>query len=107
MGAEDGARAPFYEVIVVSTVPDLTVRTASGVNISCEQNLLRLNGNIDTLIIGGLSLKRPMNSYPEVVDWIKVNEKKIRRVCSVCIGAFILAEAGLLSGKNATTHWHY
>jgi transcriptional regulator GlxA family with amidase domain len=100
-------KEPFYEVMVVSATPDLVVRTASGVTIACEQSIFSLTGKVDTLIIGGLSLTKPRGYYPEVVNWVRQNAGQFRRVCSVCIGAFILAEAGLLSGKNATTHWHY
>jgi transcriptional regulator GlxA family with amidase domain len=104
---DDQPLSPFYEVIVLSATRDLMVRTASGVTIACEQSIFSLKGPVDTLIIGGLSLTKPRGYYPEVVNWVKQNAGRFRRICSVCIGAFILAEAGLLSGKNATTHWHY
>lgn len=97
----------YYEIMVVSATRDLRVRTASGVHISCEHSIYSINGPIDTLIIGGLSLTEKRNGYPEVINWIRENSGRCRRICSVCIGAFILAEAGLLSGKNATTHWQY
>ena len=107
MSRGNGGFFPFYEVMVVSATRDLLVRTASGVSISCEHSIYSLSGNIDTLVIGGLSLTSERNEYPEVVHWIKENSGRCRRICSVCIGAFILAEAGLLAGKNATTHWQY
>ncbi|HTF31194.1 MAG TPA: DJ-1/PfpI family protein, partial [Flavitalea sp.] len=106
-GVEDEAILPCYEVMVVSATPELTVRTASGVTIACEQSIYSLTDKVDTLIIGGLSLTKPGGYYPEIVNWVKQNAWRFRRICSVCIGAFILAEAGLLSGKNATTHWNY
>jgi transcriptional regulator GlxA family with amidase domain len=98
---------PFYEVMVVAATRDLVVRTASGVAIVCEHSIYTLKGDIDTLIIGGLSLTERRDSFPEVVNWIRQNAGRFSRICSVCIGAFILAEAGLLTGKNATTHWQY
>src|ERR1700754_314574 len=106
-GAKVDGILPFYEVLVVSATPELIVRTASGVTIACEQSIFSLTGQVDTLIIGGLSLTKPRGYYPEVANWVKENAGRFRRICSVCIGAFILAEAGLLSGKNATTHWNY
>ncbi|MER6254986.1 AraC family transcriptional regulator [Streptomyces sp. NPDC001584] len=43
--------------------------------------------------------------HPEVVSWLKENAPKAERVVSVCTGAFLLAEAGLLAGRRVTTHW--
>jgi transcriptional regulator GlxA family with amidase domain len=44
---------------------------------------------------------------PEVTGWLKRHGDGARRVTSVCTGAFLLAEAGLLTGRRATTHWAY
>jgi transcriptional regulator GlxA family with amidase domain len=40
-------------------------------------------------------------------QWLRDQANSVRRLCSVCTGAFILAEAGLLDGKRATTHWYF
>ncbi|MCM2424881.1 GlxA family transcriptional regulator [Streptomyces sp. RKAG337] len=42
---------------------------------------------------------------PEVVSWLRQNAKRSQRIVSICTGAFLLAEAGLLTGKRVTTHW--
>ena len=60
---------------------------------------------IDTLIIAGgigteLALERP-----QLINWIRRTAKRARRVVSICTGAFLLAEAGLLQGRRATAHW--
>jgi len=94
-----------YNVVIVSATKDLLVKTNSGLVIQCERSIYDIDFRIDTLIIGGFSMEYDWKSQPGLVKWIRENHVDIRRVCAVCIGAFVLAEAGLLEHKKATTHW--
>lgn len=60
--------------------------------------------NIDVLIVvGGIHVKELIK--PNVINWIAETAKEAELVASVCTGAFLLAEAGLLSNLKVTTHW--
>jgi len=59
---------------------------------------------IDLLIIPGGVVNEELNK-PKVINWISDQSKRSSITSSVCTGAFLLAQAGLLQGKSATTHW--
>jgi len=94
-----------YDISVVSADRNMQVRTSAGLVISCHQNIYDIGFPIDTLIIGGFSMDYNWDSQPELAAWLKSNHHHIGRIAAVCLGAFLLAKAGLLDGRKATTHW--
>lgn len=96
-----------YQIHVVSATKNKLVSMSSGISITCEGFYKSINYNIDTLIIAGLPKIPDYKMDKDFLQWIKNQSNSIRRICSVCSGAFILAEAGVLNGKNATTHWRF
>lgn len=60
---------------------------------------------VDTLIVAGLL--RPTPTSPGLLKYIRKGADTSRRIASVCTGAFLLGEAGLLDGRRVTTHWFY
>jgi len=81
------------------------LRTSSGIPILPRAVLSEVRGPIDTLIVaGGVGVYEAAHDR-ELVAWVKRRARTCRRVASVCSGAFLLAEAGLLDGRRATTHW--
>jgi transcriptional regulator GlxA family with amidase domain len=96
--------APPYETVVTAPVAG-PVRTSSGLTLVPEMALGQVRGAIDTLVVAGGDGVRAAAADAATVAAVADAAGRARRVCSVCTGAFLLAEAGLLDGRRATTHW--
>ena len=79
------------------------VRSESGLTIVA--GAVDQAGPIDTLIVPGGSGVRKAAVDPAIVAAVRTMAQRSRRVVGVCSGGFVLAAAGLLSGKRVTTHW--
>ncbi len=93
-----------YSIEVV-TPRKKEISTSSGLHLRPDRPLHGCTGAIDTLIVVGGEGVSDALSGGIVVPWIQRSAKRCRRIASVCNGAFLLAGAGLLDGRRATTHW--
>ena len=93
-----------YET-VVAAAHRRPITTSSGLTIVPAVAIANIHGSIDTLVVAGGDGVRSAVRDPKFVDQIRTLSSTARRVASVCSGAFLLAEAGLLDGRRATTHW--
>ena len=93
----------------VATLDGPSVATDTGLSFGATPlpDAAEVRGNIDTLLLPGGSGARGDRRDPRLVDWIVAAAPHARRVVSVCTGAFLAAQAGLLDGCRATTHWAY
>jgi transcriptional regulator GlxA family with amidase domain len=91
---------PVYDVHLLSETGG-SIRSSVGIGVSTEPFDDR---NFDTLMVGGSAMAGALT--PGVIKFLRQGLQRSRRVASTCTGAFVLAEAGLLDGRRATTHWH-
>ena len=94
---------PAYVTEIVSTDGG-SVRSSSGLEFASTP-IADVGGPIDTLVVSGGRDMDVAAADTKLVDNIRRLAAQSRRVTSVCSGAFLLAAAGLLDGRRATTHW--
>jgi transcriptional regulator GlxA family with amidase domain len=97
-------RAPRYQIEIVARESG-PVLTTSGIELSAQRGLREIRGPIDTLLVAGGDGSAEALRDRLVIRFLQRGAERARRVASVCTGAFLLAEAGLLDGRRATTHW--
>jgi len=96
-----------YELLLASPVTTKKLPTKSGVDIHCAVTVTAITQPVDTLIIAGFYMPLLEKKGERFFQWLKEMYPRVNRICSVCLGAYALAEAGILDGKKATTHWEY
>lgn len=105
--AASGASAkPAYEVHILSRAGGM-VRTSPGVRIETRALSTARSGQFDTILIAGGHGAEAAAADEKLRTWITRASGRVRRLGSVCTGAFVLAASGALAGRRAATHWAY
>ncbi|MFC3573913.1 GlxA family transcriptional regulator [Streptomyces yaanensis] len=102
MGAE--THSPGTYSLVTASLDGAPVRTSSGLTLVPDHALADVPHPHTLLVPGGRGTRSP---DPRLVDWLREHGARAERLVSICTGAILLARAGLLDGRRATTHWAY
>ncbi|GAB3157522.1 DJ-1/PfpI family protein [Amycolatopsis stemonae] len=100
-----GARPPYD--LQLASVDGHGIRTGSGLTLQPHLRLDQVAGDLDTLVVAGGWGSTAAAADERVLAHVRRLARSARRVASVCTGAEVLAAAGLLNGRRATTHWRY
>jgi transcriptional regulator GlxA family with amidase domain len=98
-----------YKVSIVAHKKG-AVKTSSGVSLVADMGTEEANDDIDTLMVAGathISYIESACKDSKICSWLIEMMPRVRRMASICTGALILAECGLLDGRKVTTHWMY
>ena len=104
--ANPGAR-PVYPIEVVSISSGCALMANCGLRFAAHKTFRQVRGKIDTLLVAGGDAVEQNKINAAAVRWLRNIARHARRVGSVCTGAMLLARAGLLDGRRATTHWNW
>ncbi|MGI5185223.1 GlxA family transcriptional regulator [Dactylosporangium sp. CA-152071] len=94
---------PWYELRFAAAAPGV-VQARSGLSVTAPYDLGTL-ADVDTLIIPAFARARQVEPPPALVEVVREAHRRGRRIVAICTGAYVLAAAGLLDGRRATTHW--
>jgi transcriptional regulator GlxA family with amidase domain len=98
---------PGYRCQILAAAPG-PVRTLCGLEVTATHSYHDIDDGLDTLIVaGGVINSEQAGKDPALLEWVHSIAPKVRRIGSVCTGAFILAAAGLLHQRRVTTHWMF
>lgn len=104
--AGPGTERPVYEVVLLG-LDGRTFTTESGIVMRAHLTLPARRLRLDTLIIPGGRAMRERGPQAKAAAWIRQQAPHIRRIASVCTGAYALAASGLVDGHRVTTHWKF
>src|SRR5258708_30272758 len=104
--SDEGRRGPSPYAVEILARTRGTVVTSSGIGLVATRSCRGLRGGTDSLFVaGGRGVDAALRDAG-LIRWLRRMSRGVTRLASVCTGAFVLAEAGLLDGKRAATHWH-
>ena len=98
-------KKPHYTFDIISTSTK-AIAGSNGMRFRPDSTWRTASRDIDTLLIAGTPTISSHQMDQELLNWLQRQARRARRIGAVCTGAFVLAAAGLLDGRRATTHWN-
>ncbi len=102
---DDERRRPLPYTVEVVAARRGPLRMSSGLELVAQRRFGDVRGGVDTLMVAGGRGAAAAAADEALVAWLRRMAPRVRRLASVCTGALVLAQTGLLDGKRATTHW--
>jgi transcriptional regulator GlxA family with amidase domain len=99
------APAGVYEIELVGLAPG-PIRTSGGLDLAAARGFAEIETADTLLVAGGIGWEAAARE-PGLLAWLRDMAPRVQRLGSICTGSLILAAAGLLDGRRATTHWAY
>lgn len=93
-----------YDIEVVSNEAG-TVYEVSGFRMVVDRLCYDIDGAVDTVVFEACDYEEKCLKDTRFIEWVREISQRARRLATACIGTYILAEAGLLDNRRATTHW--
>ena len=93
-----------YDIEVVTNEPG-TIYEVNGFKMLVDTPCYALDGPVDTLVFQAVDYAEKCLRDRKFIDWVSAIAPRTARIATACIGTYVLAEAGLLDGRRATTHW--
>jgi len=93
-----------YDMEVVTNEPG-TVYRVNGFRMVVDKACYEVRGDIDTIIFQAVDYNEKCLKDRRFIEWVRRIAPRTRRLATACVGTYVLAEAGLLDGRRATTHW--
>jgi transcriptional regulator GlxA family with amidase domain len=97
---------PVYGFEIVTNAREQRIRGEAGLSLIANGHYTDVRGKFDSLlVVCGVGPRKTRDAA--LFSWMRTVVGSVRRIGSVCVGSFLLAEAGLLDGKRATSHWKF
>jgi transcriptional regulator GlxA family with amidase domain len=100
-------RKPGYHLTLATIDSSKLIDCFGQLSIRVSGDFRSLGPGLDTLLVGGGRATWELPRNEDFLTWLEETGSKVRRLAAIGSGAFFLAQAGLLQGKRATTHWRW